>query len=253
MEYSYLSDSVEVKKVEEDDKKGVFHIEGLYTGYGQTIGNALRRVLLSSIPGAAISKVKVKDVEHEFSTIPGMKEDVVEFTLNLKQVKFNFMADEPQVLQLNVNGSGEVTAGDIEETTMVEVVNPDTHIAQLTDDSASLEAELTVEKGLGYQTAEERKSEESLPIGTIMLDCIFSPIENVNFEIENMRVEEKTDYNRVKLTIETDGSILPSEALHKAGSILEDHFSAIISQVSVEGSEKKNSEEDNSEEDNEEE
>lgn len=254
MDYSYLSDTVKFKKEEESDKEGTFYIEGLYTGYGRTVGNAFRRVLLSSIPGAAISKVKIKDVEHEFSTIEGMKEDVVEFKMNLKQINFNFMADEPQVLQLNVEGEGEITAGDIEETTMVEVVNPDVHLAELTDDSAEIDAEITVEKGIGYQTAEERKSEERLPIGTIMLDCIFSPVKNVNFEVEDMRVEERTDYDRIKITVETDNSLKPSEAVRKAAKILDDHFSSISSQISGDSSsseEPKETEEEEGEEDEE--
>lgn len=227
MKYKYLSDTVKINVKEEDDQKGVFDIEGLYTGYGTTLANSLRRVLLSSIPGAAISKFKVEGVKHEFSTIEGMKEDVIEFTLNLKKVNFNFMADEPQVLKLNAKGEGEVTAGDIEESTLVEVVNPDQHLATLTDSSAELDMEITVEKGLGYSPAEERKEDERLPIGTVMIDCVFSPVKNVAFEVEDMRVGERTDYNKIELTIETDGSISPSDALGKAGNILRDHYEKI--------------------------
>ena len=228
MKYKYLSDTVEVKTIEEKDNKGVFHIEGLYTGYGITLANSLRRSLLSSIPGAAISKVKIKGVKHEFSTVPGMKEDVVEFSLNLKKVSFNFMADEPQVIKLKKKGEGDVTAGDIKSSTLVEVVNPDVHIATLTDKKAELDIEITVEKGLGYVPAEERKSDERLPIGTIVLDCIFSPVKNVSFNVENMRVGERTNYNRIELTIETDSSISPSDALRKAGSILQDHYRKVV-------------------------
>lgn len=227
MKYKYLSDSVKINVKEEDDQKGVFDIEGLYTGYGTTLANSLRRALLSSIPGAAISKFKVEGVKHEFSTIEGMKEDVIELTLNLKKVNFNFMADEPQVLKLNAKGEGEITAGDIEESTLVEVVNPDQHLATLTDSSAEVDMEITVEKGLGYSPAEERKEDERLPIGTVMIDCAFSPIKNVAFEVEDMRVGERTDYNRIELTIETDGSISPSDALGKASSIMKDHYDKI--------------------------
>lgn len=227
MKYKYLSDTVEVKVQEENETKGIFDIEGLYTGYGTTLANSFRRVLLSSIPGAAISKFKVEGVKHEFSTIEGMKEDVIEFSLNLKKVNFNFMADEPQVLKLKAKGEGDITAEDIEESTLVEVVNPDQHLATLTDSSAELDVEITVEKGLGYSPAEERKEDERLPIGTVMIDCVFSPVKNVAFEVEDMRVGERTDYNRIEITIETDGSISPSDALGKACSILRDHYKKI--------------------------
>ncbi len=226
MKYLYLSDSVRIKKILEKDVTGEFHIEGLYTGYGVTMGSALRRALLSSLPGAAISQVKIKDVKHEFSTIPGMVEDIVEFTLNLKQVRFRFYADEPQVLKLSIKGKKDVTAGDIEPSTLVEVVNPNLVIATLSSSKSELDAEITVEKGLGYVPAEARQAER-LAIGTIMLDCIFSPVVNIEFHVENMRVGERTDYNRLKIKIETDGSITPSRALHQAANILRDHFEKV--------------------------
>lgn len=226
MEYAYLSDPVRVKTVSEDEKVGVFDIEGLYRGYGITIGNALRRVLLSSLPGAAITRFKIKGVGHEFSTIDGVVEDVVEIGFNLKKVRFKFFADEPQTLTLKVKGEKEVTAGDIEGNAQVEVQNKDLHIATLTEKNAELDMEITVEKGLGYEPVEARK-EGRLPIGTIALDAVFSPIESVNFRVENMRVGERTDYNRVRLEIKTDGTISPSSALHKAASILLDHFGKI--------------------------
>lgn len=226
MQYSYLNESVNIKKVSEEGNIGVFHIEGLYTGYGVTLGNALRRTLLSSLPGAAITQIKIKDVDHEFSTLPGMVENIVALTLNLKKVRFNFFVDEPQALKLHVNGEKEVTAGDIESTTMVKVVNTDLHIASLTKKNAELDMELTVEKGLGYVPSEVRRLER-LPVGTIVLDAIFSPIQRVEFNVENMRVGERTDYNRLKIEIETDGSISPSEALHKSAHILRDHFEKI--------------------------
>jgi len=231
MKYTHLSDTVVVKTVSEDAKKGIFHIEGLYTGYGETLGNSLRRALLSSLPGAAITQIKIKGVDHEFSTIPGVVEDVVEITLNLKKVRFHFFADEPQTLTLRVKGEKKVTAGDIESTTLVKVVNPELHIASLTKKTAELDMELTVEKGLGYVPAEAR-ARERLSVGTIVLDAIFSPIARVAFSVENMRVGERTDYNRLKMEIETDGSISPSEALHKAANVLKDHFDKIAS-VSV--------------------
>ena len=223
MKYSYLSETLSIKKSGETPTFGSFGIEGLYTGYGTTVGNALRRVLLSSLPGAAITQMKIKGVDHEFSTLPGMTEDVVEFLLNLKKVRFHFFADEPQALTLKVKGERTVTAADIQSTTLVQVVNKDLHLATLTKKNAELDMEITVEKGLGYVTAESRKLER-LPVGTVVLDAIFSPVVRVEFSVEDMRVGERTDYNRVRLEIETDGTISPSEALHKASNILKDHF-----------------------------
>lgn len=231
MKYAYLSESVSIKKVSEENNVGVFHVEGLYTGYGATLGNALRRVLLSSLPGAAITQVKIKGVDHEFSTLPGMVEDMVEFSLNLKKVRFHFFAEEPQVLKLHVKSEHEVKAHDIESTTLVRVVNPDLHLASLTKKNSELDMEITVEKGLGYVPSESRHLER-LNVGTIVLDAIFSPIVRVAFSVENMRVGERTDYDRLTMEIETDGTITPSESLHKAANILKDHFE-IVSQVPV--------------------
>ncbi len=226
MKYSHLSETATIKKVSEDGGKGVFHVEGLYTGYGQTVGNALRRTLLSSLPGAAITQIKIKGVDHEFSTLPGMVEDAVELTLNLKKVRFHFFADEPQTLKLHVKGEQEVRAGDIESTTLVKVVNPELHIATLTKKNADLDMEITVEKGLGYVPSESRRLER-LSVGTIVLDAIFSPVTRVEFSVEDMRVGERTDYDRLKIEIETDGSLSPSEALHKAANVLKDHFEKV--------------------------
>jgi DNA-directed RNA polymerase subunit alpha len=223
MQYSYLSETVNVKKVSEDEKKGVFEMDGLYTGYGLTLGNAIRRILLSSLPGAAITQVKIKGADHEFSAIEGVKEDVLEITLNLKKIRLAFFAAEPQVITLKVKGEREVKASDIEGNSAVEVVTPDVHIATLTGKSSELEMEITVEKGLGYVPVEARKMGK-LPIKTIALDALFSPIVKVNFTVENARVGERTDYNRLILEIETDGTISPSSALHKATKILQDHI-----------------------------
>ncbi len=237
MEYTRLSETVKIKKISETDKEGIFEIEGLYTGYGLTIGNALRRVLLSSLAGAAITQIKIKGVEHEFSAIPGVLEDVVEMTLNLKKVRFRFYAAEPQVLSLKAKGEKKVTAADIKTNSQVEVVNPDALIATLTNKNTELDMELTVEKGLGYVPVEARKIER-LPIKTIVLDAIFTPVVKVNFNIENMRVGERTDYNRLRIIIETDGSISPSNALHKACNVLKDHFEKIFA-IEVKEIEKK--------------
>ena len=229
MEFAYLSSEVKINRVSEDETHGVFDIEKLYRGYGTTIGNALRRVLLSSLPGAAITRFKIshpKSVDHEFTTIPGVMEDVVEIGLNLKKIRFQFFASEPQVLTLSVKGEKEKTAGDIKGTTDVIVANPDMHIATLTSKSAEFEMEITVEKSLGYIPVELQKVEK-LSIGEIALDAIYSPVVNVNFSVENMRVGERTDYNRLRMEIETDGTISPSSALHKAANVLLDHFSKV--------------------------
>ena len=228
MEYQKLSETVKIKTISETQTEGVFEIEGLYTGYGLTLGNTLRRALLSSLPGAAITQIKIKGVEHEFSTIPGVLEDVVEMTLNLKKIRFRFYATEPQVLTLKIKGEKKVAAGDIEANSQVEIVNPDAHIATLTNKNAELEMEITVEKGLGYVPAEARKTEK-LPIKTIALDAIFTPVVKINFNIENMRVGDRTNYNRLRLFIETDGSVSPSSVLHKTCNILKDHFEKISS------------------------
>ncbi len=227
MQYTYLSESAKIEKVSEKDNVGVFDVDGLYTGYGTTIGHALRRTLLSSLPGSAITQIKIKGVSHEFSTLPGMLEDIVEFSLNLKKVRFHFFADQPQTLTLKVKGEKKIFAEDIQSTPLVEVVNKDLYLATLTKKSAELDMEIVVEKGLGYVPAEYHTAER-LSVGTIILDAAFSPIVRVSMSVENMRVGNKTDYNRLRMEIETDGSITPSEAMHKSASILKDHFEKIL-------------------------
>lgn len=222
MEFIYLSESVKIKRISEDSNKGFFEIEGLYPGYGLTLGNALRRVLLSSLPGAAVTRFKIKGIKHEFTAIPDVIEDVLEIGLNLKKVRFRFFAKEPQVLTLKVKGETEMTAGDIKGTADVQIQNPDLHIAALSAKGAELDMEITVERGLGYIQVGDQKIDK-LPIGMIALDAIFSPVRNVNFVVENMRVGDRTNYNRLKIEIETDGTISPSHALHKSANILIDH------------------------------
>ncbi|HVM77359.1 MAG TPA: DNA-directed RNA polymerase subunit alpha [Candidatus Paceibacterota bacterium] len=227
MEFAYVSSSVTIKTVSEDAKNGVFEIEGLYAGYGQTVGTALRRTLLSSLPGAAVTEIKVKNVPHEFSTLPGLKEDVIELMLNFKKLRFRLHTDEPQVLALKAKGEMTVTAGDIEVNSNVEIVNPDEVLGTLTAKDAELDIEVKVERGLGYVPVEARKTEGRLPIGTIAVDANFAPVQAVNFTIEDMRVGDRTDYNRLRLEIETDGTVSPSSALHKASNILKDHFEKV--------------------------
>lgn len=223
MEYTHLSSTVGIKTVSEDATKGVFEIEGLYAGYGLTVGNALRRSLLSSLPGAAVTYIKIRGASHEFSTLPGIKEDLVELTLNFKKLRFRMHADEPQTLLLQKKGEGAVTAGDIEANSEVEVVNPDEVIATITDKGTELNIEITVEKGLGYSAVESRKAEK-LSVGSIGVDALFSPVTRVNYVVDNMRVGDRTDYNKLRLEIETDGTVSPSAALHKTANILKDHF-----------------------------
>ena len=238
MNIQNIEEGLLIKKVSGEGNTAVFHIEGLYTGYGLTIGNSLRRALLSSIPGAAITQIKIKGVNHVFTTIPGLMEDIIELTINLKQVRFRIFSDEPQVLTLKEKGEKEITAWDIKTNPQVEVVNSGLKIATLTDKKAELDMELTVERGLGYLPSESQKFQR-LPIGTIVIDAIFSPVSKINFSVENMRVGEKTDFNRLKLEIETDGSITPQEALFKAVGILKNHFFKIGQMIEVKQEDKK--------------
>jgi len=230
--YTYLSEAVKIKTISEDAKSGSFEIAGLFSGYGMTIGNALRRALLASLPGAAITGFKVKGVPHEFTTIPGVKEDVVEISLNLKKIRFKLHTDQPQILSLKTKGEKIVTAADIKLNSEVEVVNPEEVIATLTEKNTELDMEITVEKGLGYSSVESRKESDKLEIGIIAIDSFFSPVVRVSYNIENMRIGDRTDYNMLKIEIETDGTVSPSDALHKSANILSDHFK-IISGVEV--------------------
>lgn len=214
--------------VSQEGNKAVFEIGPLYPGYGMTVGNALRRVLISSLEGAAVTSVKIKGVDHEFSAVNGVMEDVIDLILNLKKVRFKLFRDESVTVMLYAKGAKAVTAGDIEANADVEIINKDQHIATITDPKMELEMELTIEKGIGYVPVEQRQKEK-LSVGKIAVDGIFTPIRNVNFVVENIRVGQRTDFNKVILEIETDGSIAPSETLKKASQILIDHFSIINS------------------------
>jgi len=215
------------KIIKKEDSKAIFEIESLYPGYGITLGNALRRALLSSIDGAAATSVKIDGVSHEFSTLDGVIEDVVELILNLKQVRFKLHGHEPQTLTLEVSGEREVKAKDIKAPSQVEVINKDAHVATLTDKKAKLSMEIRVERGLGYVPVEQRQKEK-LAIGEIAVDAIFSPVRKVNYDVENMRVGDRTDFNRLRLLVETDGSITPEEAFNKAVEILDKHFHKLL-------------------------
>lgn len=233
MEYAHLSSTVVIKTVSEDMKNGVFEVEGLFAGYGLTLGTALRRALLSSLPGAAATEIKIKGVSHEFSTLPGLQEDIVELALNFKKLRFRLAVDEPQVLLLKAKGIKTITAGEITLNSEVEIANPEEVLCHLTAKDAELDIEIKVERGLGYVPAEVRTAEGRLPIGTIALDAIFTPVQHVNFVVEDMRVGDRTDYNRLRLEIGTDGTVSPSAAVHKAANVLRDHFEK-VSLVQVE-------------------
>ncbi len=213
--------------VSEEGNRGVYEIDGLYAGYGYTLGNSLRRIILSSIPGASITAVKIEGVSHEFSKIAGIKEDVITILLNLKRIKFKMHTDEPQIATLAIHGVKNITAKDINVSSSFEVLNKDECIATLTSKDSELNLELTIEKGLGYVPRENLRKEK-VEVGTIILDAIFTPIRRVNYEVENMRVGDRTDYNRLRFFIETDGSISPAEALEKSIEIMINHLKAII-------------------------
>ncbi|TAK04678.1 DNA-directed RNA polymerase subunit alpha [Patescibacteria group bacterium] len=206
--------------------EAVLTVEPCTQGYGTTVGNALRRVLLTSLPGAAITAVRIKGVQHEFSGMPNVKEDVLELVLNLKQVRLKCYSEEPVKLSLNVTGEKKVTAGDFEKNSDIEIVNPDLHIATLTDKKAVLEMEVTIERGRGYRPTEER-SKEKMELGTIAVDALFSPVRNVGFAVENVRVGDVTNFDKLVMTIETDGSITPKEAVLEANKIVLRHFALI--------------------------
>jgi len=220
-----------------DTNTKLVEIDSLYPGYGVTLGNALRRVLLSSLPGASITEIKIKGVDHEFSTIKGIKEDVVEILINLKKVRFKLHGDESQKATLKVSGEKEAYSKEIKTPSQLELVTPDVLIATLTDKKAELEIELKVEKGLGYIPVELRKMEK-LEIGNIALDAIFTPVKKVNFEVENVRVGDRTDFNKLKVLIETDGSIAPKEAFIDALKILVGQFSEVLDLVTSDDTEK---------------
>lgn len=212
--------------VSESERSGTYEIDGLYPGYGYTLGNSLRRIILSSLPGAAVTHVKLPGVAHEFSTIEGIKEDVVTILLNIRKIRLKLLTDEPQTIQLSVKGPKEVTAADLKLPGQVEILNPEQHIADVSG-KVNLELELRAERGLGY-IAKEMHQKERVEIGTIALDAIFSPIRRVNYEVENMRVGDRTDFNRLRIVIETDGTIAPREALERSIETMIHQLKAVV-------------------------
>lgn len=218
-----------IKTVKEDGHRATLAIEPLYPGYGMTLGNSLRRVILSSLGGAAVTAVKIDAVAHEFSTIDGVKEDVVEIILNLKKLRFRVFSDEPQFLILTKKGKGVVTAADIKTNADVEIVNPEQHIATIDKDKTSIGMEIKVEKGRGYIPVEARE-QEKLEVGMIAVDAIYSPVRRVRYTVENTRVGQVTDLDRLLLEVETDGSITPQDAVTQAAEVLVNHFAVVAGQ-----------------------
>lgn len=213
-----------------DEKSGVIEIEGCYPGYGTTLGNSLRRVLLSSLPGAAVTSVKIKGVSHEFSTIPNVMEDTIQVILNLKQVRFKMHEEGPFKVSLKAKGEKEIKASMIECPSQVEVVNKDAHIVTITGAKGEIDIEMEVGSGIGYVAVEQQEREKK-EVGIIAVDAIYTPIRRVNYTIDNMRVGKKTDYEKITLEISTDGSISPKEAFSKAVEILVGQFS-VLSEIS---------------------
>jgi DNA-directed RNA polymerase subunit alpha len=213
--------------VSENEQEGVYEIDGFYPGYGHTLGNSLRRIILSSLPGAAITSVKIEGVEHEFSTMDGLKEDVITVLLNLKKLRFEIIGGETQTVTLNAKGPKKLTGADLQIPGQVRLLNPDSYICELTDKNAEIRAEFKIERGLGYVPREALKKER-VEIGEISVDAIFSPIRRVNYEVENMRIGDRTDFNRLRLSIETDGTITPKAALEQSIEIMITQLKAIV-------------------------
>ncbi len=231
MENLLLPSKVEFKEGEQGNI-GVVTVSPCYYGYGTTLGNALRRVLLSSLPGAAVESFKIKGIQHEFSTLEGMKEDAVEVMLNLKQLVVKVYSEEPVTLSLTKKGPGEVKAGDFEKNSAVEIINSDLVIANLTSDK-TFEMEITVGVGRGFRTVEE-KDKQAVDLGTILIDSIYTPVKDVGYHVEYTRVGDITNYEKLTLTIETNGSISPKYALQQANDVLMEHFRIVASGIKTE-------------------
>ena len=218
---------IECVEVGMNGSYGRFVVEPLERGFGHTLGNSMRRVLLSSLPGVAVSSVHIEGVQHEFTTIPGVKEDVTEIILNLKSIACKMFAEGPKTLNIDVKGPFELTAGDIRTDDEVEIVNPELHIATLNED-AHLQMQIVIERGRGYVSADKNKT-ASMPIGVIPIDSIFTPVRKVNYQVEDTRVGQITDYDKLTLEIWTNGTLKPEEAISSAAKILTEHLSLFIS------------------------
>ena len=215
------------KVIEKKGNLAQIEIEALYPGYGVTIGNALRRVMLSSLEGAAVTQINIKGVPHEFSTIAGVMEDVITLMINVRQLRFKMTGDETQMCILKAKGEKEVTGKDLEVPSQLELVNPDQHLASLTSKTSKLEIEIKVEKGTGYVSKDARSTKIKLEIGTIPLDAMFTPVRKVGFKVQNMRVGDRTDFDKIIFDIETDGTITAETAFSRASEILVNHFTML--------------------------
>ncbi len=225
MEYSITLPS-KPRVVKEAEAEGTYEIDGLYPGYGHTLGNSLRRIILSSLPGAAVTSVKIEGVEHEFSTMDGVREDVVTILLNLKKLRFEVLTGEAQTVTLSLKGPKRVTGEDLKLPGQVRLLNPNAYICELTGKNG-IEVSFVVERGLGY-VAREALKKDRVEIGEISVDAIFSPIRRVNYEVENMRVGDRTDFNRLRISIETDGTLTPRVALEQSIEIMITQLKAVV-------------------------
>lgn len=227
--FDFERPNIEVVEISEDKKYGKFVVEPLERGYGITLGNSLRRIMLSSLPGAAVSQVKIEGVLHEFSSIPGVKEDVTEIIMNIKSlaIKNNSDTNEPKTAYIEYEGEGVVRASDIQVDQDIEILNPDLVIATLSGKDTKLYMELTITKGRGYVSSDKNKTED-LPIGVIAIDSIYTPVERVNVTVENTRVGQITDYDKLTLDVNTNGTLVPDEAVSLAAKVLSEHLSLFI-------------------------
>ena len=227
--FDFERPNIEVEQISEDKKYGKFVVEPLERGYGITLGNSLRRIMLSSLPGAAVSQIKIEGVLHEFSSIPGVKEDVTEIIMNIKSLAIKNSSDtnEPKTAYIEYEGEGVVRASDIHVDQDIEIMNPDQVIATLSGKDTKLYMELTITKGRGYVSSDKNKSEE-LPIGVIAIDSIYTPVERVNVTIENTRVGQITDYDKLTLDVTTNGTLAPDEAVRLAAKVLSEHLNLFI-------------------------
>ncbi len=228
--FDFEKPKIEIAEISDDKRRGKFVVEPLERGYGTTLGNSLRRIMLSSLPGAAVSQVKIDGVLHEFSSIPGVKEDVTEIIMNIKNlsIKNNSMTNEPKTAYIEFEGEGVVTAADIQVDQDIEIMNPDLVIATLNGGADSkLYMELTITRGRGYVSADKNKNED-LPIGVIAIDSIYTPVERVNLSVENTRVGQITDYDKLTLDVFTNGTLAPDEAVSMAAKVLSEHLSLFV-------------------------
>ena len=227
--FDFERPNISVEEISDDKRYGKFVVEPLERGYGTTLGNSLRRIMLSSLPGAAVSQIRIDGVDHEFTSIPGIKEDVTEIIMNVKSlaIRNNSETDEPKTAYIEYSGEGVIHASDIQVDQDIEIMNPDQTIATLSGKDAKLYMELTITKGRGYISAEKNKS-DSFPIGVIAIDSIYTPVERVNVTVENTRVGQVTDYDKLTLDVYTNGSLSPDEAVSLAAKVLSEHLSLFI-------------------------